>query len=92
MIDPAVARTLAARSTEAELQAWQDDAINVAAGAAEVSISFGNGSRSISRDNAAWWLANLEEALRIKAAGSDDPDVSAEPWAAGVSFANRYIE
>lgn len=93
MIDPAIARTLASRLSEAQLQAWQDDAINVAGGAAEVSISFGNGSRTISRDNAAWWIANLEEALRIKAAASADAaEVSAEPFGAGVCFANRYIE
>jgi hypothetical protein len=93
MISPAVARTIASRASELQIRTWQDEALAVAAGAAEVSISFGNGSRTINRDNAEWWLANLEEALRIKSAASGDAaDVSREPFAAGNSYANRYIE
>jgi hypothetical protein len=93
MIHPATARTIAALETEQQIQTWQREALAVASGAAEVSISFGNGSRTINRDNAEWWLANLEEALRIKSAASGDAaDVSREPFAAGISFANRYIE
>ena len=92
MHDPAVARTYAARMSAAEIQALQDACLQVHASGGEVSVSSGSGSISVNLSNCVSILENLEEALRIKAAGAADPDLTAEPFSSGVSFGNRYIE
>lgn len=93
MIDPPFARTLAARKTQAELEALQDDVLAVAAGSGEVSVSFGGGSITVDRGNASYVLANLEEAIRIKGAASEeDAELSREPYASAINFGNRLIQ
>lgn len=92
MFDPAVARTYAARMSEAQLHSLQDVCLDVHANGGEVSVSSGSGNISINLANCVSILENLEEALRIKAAGAGDPDLTREPFASGVNFANRYIE
>lgn len=92
MFDPAVARTCAARFTEAKLHELQDICLDVHSTGAEVSVSSGSGSISINLLNCVSILENLEEALRIQAAGAGDPNLTAEPFSSGVSRANIYIE
>ncbi len=94
MFTPAVARTYASRYTRALLGELQDACLAVHADGGEVSKSLGSGSITIRLENCDTILENIEEALRIQAAGDTgaDPDLTAEPFASGVSFANRYIE
>lgn len=92
MIDPAVARAYASRRTLAELQAIQDACLDVHANGGERNVASGSGSIEISLTNCVSVLTNVEEALRIKAAGADDPVLTAEGFTTGVSFANRLIQ
>ena len=92
MFDPAVARTYAARCTEVRLHELQDICLDVHANGGEVSVSSGSCTISINLGNCVSILENLEEALRIQAAGAADPDLTAESFTSGASFANRYIE
>ena len=92
MFTPAVARAYAATYSNAELAELRADCLAVHAGGGEISKSLGSGSIAIRLENCETILENLEEALRILAAGTGDPDVTAESFSSGVSFANRYIE
>lgn len=92
MFDPAAARTYAARRTLAELQAIQDACLEVLANSGEVSVSSGSGSISVNASNCRSILADVEEAVRIKAAGAEDPDLTAPAFTTGVGRQNIYIE
>lgn len=88
---PAIAQSFADRNTEAELQAIQDACLDVFANSGEVSINSGSGSITVSRENCEHILANVAEALRIKAGGSTDPDLNRTAAASGFNFSNRRI-
>ena len=92
MFDPAVARTYASRMTESQIQALQDTCLDVHANGGEVSVSSGSGSITVNLSNCVSILENLEEALRIIAAGTADPDLTAPAFTTGVNFAGRYID
>jgi hypothetical protein len=94
MFTPAVARAYADTYSSAELAELRADCLSVHSGGGEVSKSLGSGSITIRLENCETILENIQEALRIVAAeaGDDDPDLTAEPFSSGFSFANRYIE
>lgn len=92
MFDPAVSRTYASRMTEAQLQAIQDTCLDVHSNGGEVAVSSGSGSISIHLGNCVSILENVEEALRIQAAGAEDPDLTAPGFTTGINRANCYIE
>lgn len=92
MFDPAVARTYASRMTESQIQALQDTCLDIHANGGEVAVSSGSGSITVNLANCVSILENLEEALRIQAAGAEDPDLTAPGFTTGINRANCYIE
>ena len=91
--NPIVAQAYADTYTLPQLQTIRGELLQVHAGAAEVSVSFTDGSRTVNREDAEALLETVMEALRLKnaAAGSTDPTLSNTPRGHTLNFSHRRI-